>query len=368
MAAMLILCAVPLAASAADDEKAVSAKDNLTVSVRTDNINYGTFDSISVTVKVENTGDGLVTNVNSGAYVADCLLLNGESPSLGMGDLCPGESKTYSFTVVPKHNASGLSIFSRIILFIRNLFLKTSDFPATGIRDIYKSKGSGNFTVSGAPFSISAYATASAEYEQANDLSKEEIVDIYNNAVKAELRNPQPEIKYVNRNTVNFVSYKSESLDNEISELFKNYDFGIFYVEFPSKGETEYDDVESASAYRTEAGYVVRLNIKPQKFVNGASQEGPVMRSINGVVDVDDISSVWKELGIELVSGEKTFEIEISDLVIGCSIDENGKMTDGLWEYDLTMKMGAIVFRVGRYEITVPDGISASVHSNTVTE
>jgi hypothetical protein len=106
------------------------------VTILTDKQSYSAGDTAVVTVKVENTSDNTLEDVTIYAKADNWLLSKGSKSNVSnIGILNPSVSTEMTFNAVVNRKASGLSFFSKIVLFFKQLFSKPSEFATTSFSD-----------------------------------------------------------------------------------------------------------------------------------------------------------------------------------------------------------------------------------------
>ena len=324
LTALILLCAVPFCASAEESP----AKDNLEITINTPADEYKLTDEVSFEITVKNVGDGLVTGINAGAYIDGYLMVENSQCSCSVDELSPGESASFILKAVPSNKANGLNFFAKIILFFKNLFRKTTQFPLTGIQDKYKAQQTLDFKQANCKFTVSAYAVAANKYDAAEDMTKEEIVDIYNKAIAGAQADSGFDWTSITRISIDKISTDVLSESGTLEDILAITAKGKFKV---SGKKIEYDDVESAVAYKTDEGTCVRLNIK-------SDSADAINRAVGYNIDLKETLAV---AGMEIVSGEDNLKTNYSGCVVGCTVTDDGKMVGGSWRISTEIRIGS---------------------------
>ena len=156
----LVFALLPFASAFAEEtDDVIEPEDVLSVAISTDKESYKYLDTVVVTVTVTNISEDITASgVHSGAHGTGILPVKGEKVFENTDFLAPGESYSYSFRAVLTDKSANLNFFQRLILAIRGLFVKTAQFPLTGINPKYTVNASGKFMIAGNEAQISAYA------------------------------------------------------------------------------------------------------------------------------------------------------------------------------------------------------------------
>ncbi len=147
--------------------------DPLAITVLSNKESYLLADTAVITVKVKNQSDEDFNDVVIAGYSDKHLLTDGTSAVKELASLKKGETAEYSFNVVLNRKTCGVSFFSRIILFFKQLFKSYTAFRK--IDDSIETCGTGSLEFK------HGSANVSIDVKAWIDLSSEKEIEKMNN-------------------------------------------------------------------------------------------------------------------------------------------------------------------------------------------
>lgn len=178
----------------------------------------------------------------------------------------------------------------------------------------------------------------------------EEIIDFYNNAVKATSEDApkgQSTMKLDGDITGDgalktILKIANPIIESTLQKNSKSTDYIPGY-----KTDLLVSDVKNVTAISDNGVTTLKIQLNDQKdgFSADADTEGPVSRGIGSLGSAEEAVA---ELGAEIYSGKDTIELYYTDAYIQCTIDENtGKITHGTWHYKVKVTVGNAEVKLG---------------------
>lgn len=252
IASIMALCIVGLtcvATSAAQDNQ------DVVVTILMDKPNYSASDTANVTVRVSNNSTNQLRDVVICVETDNWLLAKGSNSNIAdIGSLDSGASREMSFSAVLNRNARGISFFSRIILFFKQIFSRPSSFSKMEYNNKDSVKSSANVSHGGASVKVTAacyYDTnmpdrfSEGELKDMADVDKQIHNLIGTNAFQNDLnaveQQNQVETLFDDLENKNLIEENSVNWDSESSTYTFTYSNGVLGAVMLAELSNEYN-------------------------------------------------------------------------------------------------------------------------------